>query len=296
MPPRRSGRICQIASKSNHDKLIAYPTEDAPDRIVLTFGDLRRLKAKDGTVEIDSSAKLLNDQLVDFYIRHLQRKVLTESQQCRVHIFNSFFLKSLKTTLQKRRAARARARPPAAARLPRHACMPSSLAIPFAARSAKGDSCDKILRWNGLKDINLLEKELIFVPARRPAPCPFAPPRGPAHPRPARPAPRSLLPCVCLAQVHEKERMGGHWALAVVCFPALAIQPPPHAPEAAQVRRPLRRATSRPAPLPLPTRAAVASAASSAAASSDAASSDTASLPPLARSDAPASSLHRRSL
>ena len=87
--------------------------------------------------------------------------------------------------------------------------------------------------------------------------------------------------------------MGGHWALAVVCFPALAIQPPPHAPEAAQVRRPLRRATSRPAPIPLPTRAAVASAASTAAASSDAASSDTASLPPLARSDAPASSLHR---
>ena len=88
---------------------------------------------------------------------------MNEAQRERVHIFNSFFLKQLRSTLQTRRAL-AMCEPRLPARAPTRARFcPGSL-----WHSKKEDSCDKILRYNGLKDVDLLKKDFIFIPVRPP--------------------------------------------------------------------------------------------------------------------------------
>ena len=76
---------------------------------------------------VETAALLLNDSLVDFYLRYLQSQ-MNEAQRERVHIFNSFFLKQLRSTLQTRRAlAMCEPRLPARASAPVPGPAPSRL-------------------------------------------------------------------------------------------------------------------------------------------------------------------------
>ena len=162
---RRSKRLSNNPKPDASVKLFEFPEKER-EYVTLTFGDLRRLRPRSMNLihESTSDELLLNDNLVDFYVKYLSiahkpdkvpdkvkalMQGLSAEDHSRVHVFNSFFLKRLKTTINQ-------GRDPAA-----------------------------LLKWT--QGVDLFKKDFIFVP------------------------------------VHE-ERMAGHWALAIICFPGLVTK------------------------------------------------------------------------
>ena len=73
-PARRSSRLEERERPHDAQKLICFPPSgSAKETITLTYGDLRRLRPSDGTAQafIPTDQLLLNDQLVDFYVKYL---------------------------------------------------------------------------------------------------------------------------------------------------------------------------------------------------------------------------------
>ena len=105
---RKSARIEKSAAMADEAPLLTFPPKGHKESITLCFSDLRRLKPilkHPGTEHL-----LLNDTLVDFYVKHLSRPAaalpgcsaqllpgLDEATRSRVHVFNAFFLKRLRT-------------------------------------------------------------------------------------------------------------------------------------------------------------------------------------------------------
>ena len=141
-PARRSSRLEERERPHDAQKLICFPPSgSAKETITLTYGDLRRLRPSDGTAQafIPTDQLLLNDQLVDFYVKYLLQPLPEQPPTCkqllpglsdksreRVHIFNAFFLKRLRLTIN------------------------------------KGRDLDAMLKWT--KDVDLFEKDFLFVP------------------------------------------------------------------------------------------------------------------------------------
>ena len=109
---RKSARIEKNAAMADDATLLTFPPAPSKESITLCFSDLRRLRPvmpHPGTEHL-----LLNDTLVDFYVKHLSRPAaslpgcssqllpgLDEATRSRVHVFNAFFLKRLRTNLLK---------------------------------------------------------------------------------------------------------------------------------------------------------------------------------------------------
>ena len=131
---RRSSRIASQARKPDAAVLLHFPSEDAKERITLTYADVRRLKS--GARGAPPETLLLNDNLVDLYIKYLSGPPqqlcvkfipgLDEKSRSRVHMFSAFFLKRLKTTI------------------------------------TKGLSMHTMMKW--VRDVDLLAKDFLFVP------------------------------------------------------------------------------------------------------------------------------------
>ncbi|KOO24919.1 hypothetical protein Ctob_004508 [Chrysochromulina tobinii] len=106
---RRSSRIASQARKPDEAVLLHFPSEDAKERITLTYADVRRLKS--GARGAAPETLLLSDNLVDLYIKYLSGPPqqlcakfipgLDEKSRSHVHMFSAFFLKRLKTTITK---------------------------------------------------------------------------------------------------------------------------------------------------------------------------------------------------
>ena len=106
---RKSARIEKSAAMADEAPLLTFPPKGHKESITLCFSDLRRLRP----ILKHPSAEhlLLNDTLVDFYVKHLSRPAaalptlqlpgLDEATRSRVHVFNAFFLKRLRTNLLK---------------------------------------------------------------------------------------------------------------------------------------------------------------------------------------------------
>ena len=110
-------RSTRIAKPPESQALLTFPSAAAKDSITLTYGDLRRLRQPQGKVQAPESL-LLNDNLVDFYVKYISAAVgpsqepgicrsllpgLTAAARDRVHIFNAFFLKRLRMTLSQKK-------------------------------------------------------------------------------------------------------------------------------------------------------------------------------------------------
>eukprot|EP00900_Chrysochromulina_parva_P000336 jgi/Chrpa1/10302/Chrysochromulina_OHIO_Genome00002604-RA len=131
---RRSSRIASQARKPDEAVLLHFPSEDAKERITLTYADVRRLKS--GARGAAPETLLLNDNLVDLYIKYLSGPPqqlcakfipgLDEKSRSHVHMFSAFFLKRLKTTI------------------------------------TKGLSMHTMMKW--VRDVDLLAKDFLFVP------------------------------------------------------------------------------------------------------------------------------------
>ena len=97
MPAKRQRRSGRTKAKLSSELLLIYPDPQAKGSIRLTYGDLRRL-VHPGKVKTAENY-LLNDMLVDYYVQLLIGERLDEETKKRVHIFNSFFLKRLRSSL-----------------------------------------------------------------------------------------------------------------------------------------------------------------------------------------------------
>ena len=133
---RNSARIQRQQPQPPEKVLCIYP-ENNKEGITLTYGEWYRLQPLGESVS--SEQLLLNDTLVDFYIKHLLSAVLSEEEQRRVHIFSSFFFKRLKAAIGNEAAMRG------------------------------------MLKW--VQKVDLLSKQLIFVRTCRPPAVPSHPPR-----------------------------------------------------------------------------------------------------------------------
>ena len=106
---RRSSRIEIQARNPGAAVLLHFPSRDAKGYISLTFADVQRLES--GAHGAPSKTLLLNDNLVDFYIKYLSGPPqqlcakfipgLDEKSRSRVHMFSAFFLKRLTKTITK---------------------------------------------------------------------------------------------------------------------------------------------------------------------------------------------------
>jgi hypothetical protein len=74
-------RVCNNEPK--HRVLFSYPPDEA-DNISLTVGDVATLE----------EGQFLNDQIIDFYAKLLQKR-MSDSEKRRIHIFSSFFWRKL---------------------------------------------------------------------------------------------------------------------------------------------------------------------------------------------------------
>ena len=149
---RRSGRIKRALET---DELFLFTTgETKEEQREAIRRDVRRHAPAAPAAHrmvLPTEGMLLNDTLVDFWVKYYTAKLLTDEQRRRVHIFNSFFMKRLRG----------------------------------AHSSGNTSDLSALLKW--VQHIDLFEKELLFFP------------------------------------VHEN-RLGGHWTLAVACFPRLVTQ------------------------------------------------------------------------
>ncbi|KAL2645075.1 hypothetical protein R1flu_012662 [Riccia fluitans] len=105
------------------DKL-AYPSKDDPEAVEVDYQDLQRL----------APMEFLNDTIIDFYIKYMQRpECLKPDQKKRFHFFNSFFYKKLFETANSQ---------------------PSS--------KKHSPDLSKLRKWT--KGTNIFEKDYLFVP------------------------------------------------------------------------------------------------------------------------------------
>ena len=108
-PKRVSSRLAAKELQPDSKVLLHYPTKGAKGSIMLTYGDVRRLRRHGAAVAPEQL--LLNDSLVDFYVKYLMEHSnqfadagiggLTAPARERVHVFNAFFLKRLRLSIQK---------------------------------------------------------------------------------------------------------------------------------------------------------------------------------------------------
>ena len=70
----------------------------------MTYGDMHRLLPAAHHMVVPTEV-LLNDTLVDFWVKYYTAKLLTDEQRRRVHIFNSFFGDGCAATRAATRAA-----------------------------------------------------------------------------------------------------------------------------------------------------------------------------------------------
>ena len=133
-PGRRSVRIAKRDRKPDEAVLLHFPDVEAKERITLTYADARRLKS--GARGAAPETLLLNDNLVDFYVKYLLSAPrpscekfipgLSADKRARIHIFNAFFLKRLRMNLR------------------------------------KGLGLESMLKW--VRHVDLLDKDYLFVP------------------------------------------------------------------------------------------------------------------------------------
>ena len=124
LPNRSSSRLA-ISGKEPSERVLVYPSISARDAVTLKVGDVKRLY----------SAEFLNDSLVDFEVKWMQRKLADSGLQANLdkcHIFNSFFYQKLLREMHKTGVQQQR------------------------------NGYKKIKRWSGI--VNLFEKEYVLVP------------------------------------------------------------------------------------------------------------------------------------
>ncbi|KAG6548106.1 hypothetical protein Mapa_010386 [Marchantia paleacea] len=104
------------------DFKLAYPSREDPEAVEVEYQDLGRL----------APLEFLNDTIIDFYIKYMQRpEFLSSEQKKRFHFFNSFFYKKLYETAN-----------------------PQS--------KKHGADLSKLRKWT--KGTNVFEKDYLFVP------------------------------------------------------------------------------------------------------------------------------------
>ncbi|XP_024527147.1 ubiquitin-like-specific protease 1D [Selaginella moellendorffii] len=81
---RTSSRIA-ARRKMDLNMKIAYPSKDDPDALEVYYGDFSRLQP----------AEFLNDTVIDFYIKYLQREAIDAERKEKFHFYSSFFFKKL---------------------------------------------------------------------------------------------------------------------------------------------------------------------------------------------------------
>lgn len=109
---RRSRRLSESQVKPDHAVMLTFHADESDSRtaISITWGDFRRLRLPDGRT--GEEQLLLNDTLVDWYLKYLESRRLGADTQKgrglreRTHIFSSFFLKRLRGALQQKDAGR----------------------------------------------------------------------------------------------------------------------------------------------------------------------------------------------
>ena len=68
-PQRRSTRTVRIPDTQ---QLLCFPSAEVKESISITYGDLRRLRRPERDKVCSAEQLLLNDSLVDFYVKYLQ--------------------------------------------------------------------------------------------------------------------------------------------------------------------------------------------------------------------------------
>jgi Ulp1 family protease len=106
---RRSRRLSESKVKPDHEVMFKFQADESDSRsaISITWSDFRRLRLPDGRT--GEEQLLLNDTLVDWYLKSLESRMLDASRQRlreRMYIFSSFFLKRLRGALQQKDAGR----------------------------------------------------------------------------------------------------------------------------------------------------------------------------------------------
>ncbi|XP_024375883.1 uncharacterized protein [Physcomitrium patens] len=110
----------QSAGKRLERFKIAYPSRTDPEAVEILASDVQLL----------NPLEFLNDTIIDFYIKYIQREFLSLERSRRFHFFNSFFYKKLCGVVGKKRE--------------------------------KTDNFSKLRKWT--KGINIFEKDYLFVP------------------------------------------------------------------------------------------------------------------------------------
>ncbi|BBN03775.1 ubiquitin-like-specific protease 1C/D [Marchantia polymorpha subsp. ruderalis] len=106
------------------DVKLAYPSKEDPEAVEVEYQDLGRL----------APLEFLNDTIIDFYIKYMQRpEFLSSEQKKRFHFFNSFFYKKLSETANTQQHSK-----------------------------KQGADLSKLRKWT--KGTNVFEKDYLFVP------------------------------------------------------------------------------------------------------------------------------------
>lgn len=121
--PRRMGLRGNFRRRMEGIKVkIAYPSRTDPDAVEILPADVKRL----------DPMEFLNDTVIDFYIKYIQRdEFLSLEGRQRFHFFNSFFYKKLSEVVS-------------------------------SQRKKGGADFSKLRKWT--KGTNIFEKEYLFVP------------------------------------------------------------------------------------------------------------------------------------
>ena len=98
---RKSVRQESKRCKADSELLPLPVVPNVKGTIELTFGELRRLRPPGECVIAEQL--LLNDSLVDYYVQLLTQEKLKPDVRSRVHIFNSFFLRRLRSSIAGKR-------------------------------------------------------------------------------------------------------------------------------------------------------------------------------------------------
>lgn len=114
------------ALQSRTSRILSYPP-NGRSQVIIYANDFIDLTPK----------TYLNDAIIDFYIKYLTLEVLTQEQRERVHVFDSFFYKSLTTAQEE-------------------------ISNDLSAEEKAFQKYKRVSRWD--EKVNLFEKDFIFVP------------------------------------------------------------------------------------------------------------------------------------
>ena len=248
---RKSARLEKKVAAPDSAKLLVFPKAPAKESISIYYSDLRRLRPI--LPHPDSSNLLLNDTLVDFYVKYLTASArpacgaqllpgLDDAARSRVHVFNAFFLKRLRALFLAKEDLTPllkwvahvdlfnKVRATACGAASEHAAYPKR----YLPREGE-DGSVRPSDWQLVAVFRILMRprlSLHALPTNAPSllctTSPLLRAPTPACPL-CTPSPQDLL----FVPVHENA-LSGHWALAVICFPGLVVArrnaPPPTAP------------------------------------------------------------------